>query len=120
MPAGSSMPATIRKAPACSARLPVSKATASRDVVATAAAHTRWCLSQAIIEDEKDPEIDFASLGEAPTTLFYGVPHDLVKPFAPYLRLFTTAMLRPLFRAAQGAGAYLPQRIFRHGPGAGD
>ena len=40
-----------------------------RDVVATAAAHTRWCLSQAIIDDEKDPEIDFASLGETPTTL---------------------------------------------------
>ena len=35
-----------------------------RDVVATLAAHTRWCLSPAIIEDEKNPEIDFASLGE--------------------------------------------------------
>ena len=78
-----------------------------RDVVATAAAHTRWCLSQAIIDDEKDPEIDFASLGEVPTTLFYGVPHDLVKPFAPYLRLFTTALLRPLFRPHK-----VPVRIF--------
>ena len=58
---------------------------------------------------KKIPQIDFASLGEVPTTLFYGVPHDLVKPFAPYLRLFTTALLRPLFRAAQGAGADFPQ-----------
>ena len=71
------------------------------------AAHTRWCLSQAIIDDEKDPEIDFASLGEVPTTLFYGVPHHLVKPFAPYLRLFTTALLRPLF-----APHKVPVRIF--------
>ena len=78
-----------------------------RDVVATAAAHTRWCLSQAIIDDEKDPTINFAALGEAPTTLFYGVPHHLVKPFAPYLRLFTTAMLRPLFRPHK-----VPVRIF--------
>ena len=46
-----------------------------RDVVATLAAHTRWSLSPAIIEDEKNPEIDFAALGETPTTLFYGVPH---------------------------------------------
>jgi type IV secretory pathway TraG/TraD family ATPase VirD4 len=78
-----------------------------RDVVATAAAHTRWCLSQAIIDDEKDPGIDFAALGEAPTTLFYGVPHDLVRPFTPYLRLFTTALLRPLFRPHN-----VPVRIF--------
>jgi type IV secretory pathway TraG/TraD family ATPase VirD4 len=78
-----------------------------RDVVATLAGHTRWCLSPAIIEDEKDPTIDFASLGEVPTTLFYGVPHQLVKPFAPYLRLFTTALLRPLF-----APHKVPVRIF--------
>lgn len=78
-----------------------------RDVVATAAAHTRWCLSQAIIDDEKNPGIDFAGLGEAPTTLFYGVPHHLVKPFAPYLRLFATALLRPLF-----APHKVPVRIF--------
>jgi type IV secretion system protein VirD4 len=78
-----------------------------RDVVATAAAHTRWCLSQAIIDDEKDPKIDPAALGEAPTTLFCGVPHDLVKPFTPYLRLFTTALLRPLFRPHK-----VPVRIF--------
>lgn len=43
-----------------------------RDVVATLAAHTRWNLSQAIVDDEKDPQIDLAALGEAPTTLFYG------------------------------------------------
>jgi len=78
-----------------------------RDVVATLAAHTRWCLSPAIIEDEKDPQIDFASLGETPTTLFYGVPHQLVKPFAPYLRLFTTALLCPLFTPHK-----VPVRIF--------
>ena len=68
-----------------------------RDVIATAAAHTRWCLSNAIVADEKDPRIDFARLGEVPMTLFYGVAHNMVKPFAPYLRLFTTALLRPLF-----------------------
>lgn len=68
-----------------------------RDVIATAAAHTRWCLSHAIAADEKNPRIDFARLGETPMTLFYGVPHNMVKPFAPYLRLFTTALLRPLF-----------------------
>lgn len=78
-----------------------------RDVVATLAAHTRWCLSPSIIEDEKDPQIDFASLGETPTTLFYGVPHVLVRPFAPYLKLFTTALLRPLFRPHK-----VPVRIF--------
>ena len=78
-----------------------------RDVVATLASYTRWCLSPAIIADEKDPEIDFASLGEIPTTLFYGVPQQLVKPFAPYLRLFTTAMLRPLFTPHK-----VPVRIF--------
>jgi type IV secretion system protein VirD4 len=79
----------------------------ARDVVATLAAHTRWSLSPAIIEDEKNPEIDFAALGETPTTLFYGVPHQLVKPFAPYLRLFTTALLRPLFTPHP-----VPVRIF--------
>jgi type IV secretion system protein VirD4 len=78
-----------------------------RDVVATLAGHTRWCLSPAIIEDEKDPEIDLASLGEVPTTLFYGVPHSLVKPFSAYLRLFTTALLRPLFSPHK-----IPVRIF--------
>jgi type IV secretory pathway TraG/TraD family ATPase VirD4 len=78
-----------------------------RDVVATAAAHTRWCLSPAIIADEKDPKIDLASLGEEPTTLFYGVPHFLVKPFSAYLRLFTTALLRPLFSPHK-----VPVRIF--------
>jgi hypothetical protein len=78
-----------------------------RDVVATLAAHTRWGLSPAIIADEKDPQIDLASLGETPTTLFYGVPHQLVKPFAPYLRLFTTALLRPLFTPHK-----VPVRIF--------
>jgi type IV secretory pathway TraG/TraD family ATPase VirD4 len=78
-----------------------------RDVVATFAAHTRWCLSPAIIEDEKDPEIDFASMGEIPTSLFYGVPHQLVKPFSAYLRLFTTALLRPLFSPHK-----IPVRIF--------
>ena len=78
-----------------------------RDVIATSAAHTRWCLSGAIIADEKNPRIDFARLGEVPSTLFYGVPHDLVKPFAPYLRLFTTALLAPLF-----APHPVPVRIF--------
>jgi type IV secretion system protein VirD4 len=78
-----------------------------RDVIATSAAHTRWCLSGAIIADEKTPEIDFGRLGEAPSTLYYGVPHDLVKPFAPYLRLFTTALLRPLF-----APHPVPVRVF--------
>ena len=39
--------------------------------------------------------------------MFYGVPHQLVKPFAPYLRLFTTALLRPLF-----APHKVPVRIF--------
>jgi type IV secretion system protein VirD4 len=78
-----------------------------RDVVATLAAHTRWGLSPAIIADEKNPEIDLAGLGEEETTLFYGVPHHLVKPFAPYLRLFTTALLRPLF-----APHKVPVRIF--------
>jgi type IV secretory pathway TraG/TraD family ATPase VirD4 len=78
-----------------------------RDVVATLAAHTRWCLSPKIIEDEKDPQIDLATLGETPTTLFYGVPHQLVKPFAPYLRLFTTALMRPLFTPHK-----VPVRIF--------
>jgi type IV secretion system protein VirD4 len=78
-----------------------------RDVVATLAAHTRWCLSPAIIADEENPEIDFATLGETPTTLFFGVPHQLVKPFAPYQRLFTTGLLRPLF-----APHKVPVRIF--------
>jgi type IV secretory pathway TraG/TraD family ATPase VirD4 len=78
-----------------------------RDVVATAGAHTRWCLSPAIIADEKDPEIDLASLGEKPTTLFFGVPHILVKPFSAYLRLFTTALLRPLFSPHK-----VPVRLF--------
>jgi type IV secretory pathway TraG/TraD family ATPase VirD4 len=78
-----------------------------RDVVATLGAHTRWCLSPAIIEDEKNPQIDLASLGEVPTSLFYGVPHSLVKPFSAYLRLFTTALLRPLF-----APHKIPVRIF--------
>ena len=78
-----------------------------RDVVATLAAHTRCWLSPAIIADEKDPEIDLAGLGEVPTTLFYGVPHALVKPFSPYLRLFTTALLRPLFSPHK-----IPVRIF--------
>jgi type IV secretion system protein VirD4 len=78
-----------------------------RDVIATSAAHTRWCLSGAIIADEKNPRIDFARLGEVPSTLFYGVPHDLVKPFAPYLRLFTTGLLRPLLRPHK-----VPVRIF--------
>jgi type IV secretion system protein VirD4 len=78
-----------------------------RDVVATLAAHTRWSLSPAIIEDEKDPQIDLATLGETPTTLFYGVPHKLVKPFSAYLRLFTTALLRPLFTPHN-----IPVRIF--------
>src|SRR5271156_4032645 len=78
-----------------------------RDVVATAAGHTRWCLSQAIVDDEKDPEIDLAGLGEEETTLFYGVPHDLVRSFTSYLRLFTTALLRPLFRPHK-----VPVRIF--------
>lgn len=78
-----------------------------RDVIATAAAHTRWCLSHAIAADEKNPRIDFARLGETPMTLFYGVPHNMVKPFAAYLRLFTTALLRPLF-----APHKVPVRIF--------
>ena len=78
-----------------------------RDVIATSAAYTRWCLSNAIGADEKDPRIDFARLGEVPTTLFYGVPHNMVKPFAAYLRLFTTALLRPLFSPHK-----VPVRIF--------
>jgi type IV secretion system protein VirD4 len=80
---------------------------AIRDVVATTAAHTRWCLSNAIIQDEKNSRIDFAQLGEVPTTLFYGVPHNMVKAFGPYLRLFTTALLRPLFSPHK-----VPVRIF--------
>jgi type IV secretion system protein VirD4 len=78
-----------------------------RDVIATFAAETRWSLSSALIADEKNPSIDFARLGEVPTTLYYGVPHELVKAFAPYLRLFTTALLRPLF-----APHPVPVRIF--------
>ncbi|HUC10547.1 MAG TPA: type IV secretory system conjugative DNA transfer family protein [Stellaceae bacterium] len=67
-----------------------------RDVIATGAAYTRWVLSSAVAEDEKSPGIDLAQLGQVPSTLYYGVPHDLVKTFAPYLRLFTTALLQPL------------------------
>jgi type IV secretion system protein VirD4 len=78
-----------------------------RDVIATSAAYTRWCLSHAIAADEKDPRIDFARLGEVPMSLFYGVPHKLVKPFSAYLRLFTTALLRPLFSPHK-----VPVRIF--------
>ncbi len=78
-----------------------------RDVIATAAAYSRWCLSHAIAADEKDPRIDFARLGETPMTLFYGVPHDLVKSFAAYLRLFTTGLLKPLFSPHD-----VPVRIF--------
>jgi len=78
-----------------------------RDVIATGAAHTRWTLSNAIAEEENNPLIDFAQLGEVPTTLYFGVPHALVKPFAAYLRLFTTALLQPLF-----APHPVPVRIF--------
>jgi type IV secretion system protein VirD4 len=78
-----------------------------RDVVATFAANTRWMLSRAIIEDEKDPQIDFARLGQTPMTLYYGIEHTLVKPFEAYLRLFLTSLMKPLF-----APHPVPVRIF--------
>jgi type IV secretion system protein VirD4 len=78
-----------------------------RDVVATTAADTQWCLSKAIVEEEKAPGIDFSQLGEVPQTLFYGIKHDLATAFAPYMRLFVTALLQPLF-----APHKVPVRIF--------
>jgi type IV secretory pathway TraG/TraD family ATPase VirD4 len=78
-----------------------------RDAIATFGAYTRWALSPAIAREEQNPQIDFARLGEVPSTLFYGVPHELVEAFAPYYRLFTTALLQPLF-----APHDVPVRIF--------
>jgi type IV secretory pathway TraG/TraD family ATPase VirD4 len=68
-----------------------------RDVIATTAAHTRLFLSNVIAEDEKNPRIDFPKLGQVPSTLYFGVSQKLAKAFAPYQRLFTAAVLRPLF-----------------------
>lgn len=68
-----------------------------RDVIATGAAYTRWLLSNAIAEDEKNPRIDFSKLGQVASTVYYGVSPKLAKAFAPYQRLFTAAVLRPLF-----------------------
>jgi type IV secretion system protein VirD4 len=79
----------------------------TRDVVATVAAETRWCLSPAIIADERDPDIDFSQLGQRPTTLYYGVQHKLAGAFAPYLRMYITSLLQPLFEPHP-----VPVRIF--------
>jgi type IV secretory pathway TraG/TraD family ATPase VirD4 len=68
-----------------------------RDVIATAAAYTRLFLSNVIASDEKNPRIDFTKFGQVPSTVYYGVSPKLAKAFALYLRLFTAAVLRPLF-----------------------
>jgi type IV secretion system protein VirD4 len=72
---------------------------AARDVVATGAAHTRWLLSTAITENEKAAQIDFAQLGQIPTSLYICLPHNMVKTHAAYLRMVATAILQPLFAA---------------------
>jgi len=69
----------------------------TRDVVATAAAHTKWLLSTAIGENEKLALIDFAQLGQVATSLYISLPHNLVKTHAAYLRMVATAVLQPLF-----------------------
>jgi type IV secretion system protein VirD4 len=71
----------------------------TRDVVATGAAHTRWVLSTAIGDNEKAASIDFAQLGQIPTSLYVCLPHNMVKTHVAYLKMVATAILQPLFSA---------------------
>jgi len=66
-------------------------------VIGTFEANTRFMASPALAADELRGGMDFAALGQRPSSLYLAVPVEHVDGCAPWFRLAITGAMRPLF-----------------------